>query len=288
MTDEVTTSTPDELQAAEDAQHLNELDALTCVVRNELLFKKKLGVGEGAFTTVMIARTAQELAGAATAASAAAGVASSATVAGTFFASGWMSALGLGAFAVTPIGWVVGAAVVTGSAYYGVTRLLDRYCSSRVDKIPHFLNSNIDVLGMTILDALGAVALRVAAADGAVTGHERDALHDYFVDGWGFDPAYARVALSTLEDGMADVDLERCVRNLTEAAIKHPDCTASMLKEKLHELMEEVAGADGRMCPDERKVMNKIKRLIEGTAAQDPAQTANWLGRFDWSRWKTA
>lgn len=286
MTDGAVVAGVDGAQAAEDARHLHELESLERVIANELQFKKKLGVGEAAFPTVMIARTAQELAGVATAAATGAGAAASATVAGTFFASGWMTALGLGAFAVTPIGWVIGAAVVTGGAYYGVTRLIDRYCSSRVDKIPHFLNSNIDILGVAILDALGAVALRVAAADEDVSEHERKALHDYFVDDWGFDGAYARVALRTLEDGMDKTDLAQCVRRLTDTAMKHPDCSAAKLTEKLEELLKEVAEADGRLCPDERRMMNKVRRLIEAEATAHAPEPINWLAGVDWGRWR--
>lgn len=267
-----------------DAEHLADLDALTCVVADDLRFKRRLGVGEGAFPTVVIARTVKDLAGVATAASAGAGAAASATVATTFFASGWMTTLGLGVFAATPIGWVVGAAVVSGGAYYGVTRLLERYSSSRVDVIPHFLNSNIDVLGMTILDALGAVALRVAAADGAVTDEERETLQDYFVDAWGFDRGYARAALATLEDGLGEVDLETCVRKLADAARTHPDCSAARLSERLGELLDEVANADGRLCPAERKVMLKVRRLIEAPVVEDAWATPAWLQRLDWRR----
>lgn len=117
-----------------DAEHLAELDALTRVVASETEFKKKLGVGEEAFATVVIARRANELIGAAGAATTGAAVAGSSAVAGTFFASsGWMAMVGLGAAAVTPVGVVVGAAVLTGGAYYGVTQLIDRYRASRVD-----------------------------------------------------------------------------------------------------------------------------------------------------------
>ena len=54
-------------------------------------------------------------------------VASSSVVAITSFpASGILAALGLGAAAATPIGWVAGAGALAGGAYLGVKKLLER------------------------------------------------------------------------------------------------------------------------------------------------------------------
>lgn len=225
-------------------------------------------MGAGAFATVIIAERVKELLGVISAASAGAGAATSATVASTFFASGWMTTLGLTAFATTPVGWVVGAAVISGGAYFGVTRVVARYRASRVDSIPRFLNSNIDLLGMAILDALGAVALRVAAADGAVTRAESERLAEYFVDEWGFDHAYARWALSELERGLNAADLATCVGNLVGIARLHPDCSTELLRLELVNLLQEVAESDGRVCANERGLMNEVQRLLDCSSGQ--------------------
>lgn len=245
-----------------DAAALARLNAASCVIANEERFKIRLGVGADAFPTVKIAENVRELLGVISAASAGAGAATSATVAGAFFASGWMTTLGLTVFATTPAGWVAGAAVISGGAYYGVARLVGRYRASRVDTIPQFLNSNIDMLGMAILDALGAVALRVAAADGAVTATERACLESYFVEEWGFDRGYAHAALSALEDGLGAADLAACVRTLANTAQRHPDCSPARLRDRLGALLQEVAEADGRLCAAERAVMEEVKRLL--------------------------
>lgn len=255
-------TSPDAMTQHDD-KNVVMLDALTCVIANEERFKNRLGVGADAFPTVKIAENVKELLGVISAASAGAGAATSATVAGAFFASGWMTTLGLTVFATTPAGWVVGAAVISGGAYYGVTRLVGRYRASRVDTIPRFLNSNIDLLGVAILDALGAVALRIAAADGAVKGAERACLEDYFAEEWGFDRDYARAALSALEDGLGAADLAACVQNLAETARRHPDCSVERLRKQLVGLLQEVAEADGCVCAEERELTVAVQRLLD-------------------------
>lgn len=103
------------------------------VIADSLRFKCKLAIGEDAYTSLSIGNSLLKIWGVGGVAATGGGIAASSTVASAFFASGgWLSAIGLGAVATTPIGWVIGAAVATGGAYYGVTRLFNSYAGSRV------------------------------------------------------------------------------------------------------------------------------------------------------------
>ena len=151
------------------ADPLAKFEGVTQVIADSLRFKRKLAIGEDAYTSIKLGRAITKIWDVGGVAAAGAGVATSATVAGTFFATkGLLASIGLGAAAVTPVGWVVAAAVVSGGAYYGVTHALGRYTGSRVEVIPRYINSPIDQLGAALLDMMGALSIKVALMDGKI------------------------------------------------------------------------------------------------------------------------
>lgn len=109
-----------ELQTVEEQVH--SFDDVRRVIANEEKFKLKLGIGRDAFVSLKAAGVVGKLWDVGGAAGTGVTVASSGAVASTFFGSFW-TGIGL-ATAATPIGWVIGAAVVSGGAYYGVSRCL--------------------------------------------------------------------------------------------------------------------------------------------------------------------
>lgn len=112
--------------ATANPAEISRFESVRRVVAEPLKFKAKLAIGEDAFASLQTARPVGDLWQVGTAATAGGLVASSSAVAGTFFGGGWLATLGIGA-AVTPVGWVVGAAVASGAACYGVQRLFRSY-----------------------------------------------------------------------------------------------------------------------------------------------------------------
>jgi len=101
---------------------------IECVVAEPLKFKAKLGIGEDAYTSLRLKNAVFEMWDVAGVAYTAAGVAKSAAVASAFFApSGFLAAIGFGATAVTPVAWVVAAAVVSGGGVDWYYTLLKKY-----------------------------------------------------------------------------------------------------------------------------------------------------------------
>jgi len=231
---------------------LNELEKLELVVRDGNKFKIRLGIGEDAYQSLKLAKGLQTLWDVKGAAGAGAAAAASPVVAGTFFSSGGLlSALGWGAAATTPVGWVVAAAVASGGAYYGVMSLAGKYTSSRVEKIPKFLNTPIDLLGATLFDLIGGLALKVAILSNDIDEVERDSLVDYFVEVWGIDKEYIRQSLPILEDQVRGRNLKEMVKALVEFQLDNPDCNPEAMKKDILELLNEIVIADGEI--DERE-----------------------------------
>lgn len=142
------------------------------VVADPLRFKLKLGIGEDAYASLRIKKNLTNLWDLVGWGGTGATVAASPMVASAFFVpKGFIALLGFGT-AVTPVGWVVAAAVTSAGAYYGVTRLFGGYEGSRVDKIPKFINTPLDVLGAALFDLMGGLAIRVAYIDGRIDERE--------------------------------------------------------------------------------------------------------------------
>lgn len=124
-------------KAQSPADVLKRFEGVTEVVADNLRFKRKLAIGEDAYTSIKVGRALSTIWDVGGVAATGAGVASSSAIASTFFASsGILASIGIGAVATTPVGWVVAAAVVSGGAYFGVSRAIGRYAKSRVEVIP--------------------------------------------------------------------------------------------------------------------------------------------------------
>ena len=242
---------------------LAKFEGVTQVVSDSLRFKRKLAIGEDAYTTLKVGRAIGKIWDVGGVAITGAGVAASSGVAGTFFASsGWLAGIGLGTAAVTPIGWVVAAAVVSGGAYYGVTRALGRYAGSRVDVIPRFINSPIDQLGAALLDMMGALALKVAQIDGVIDPLERKAMEGYFVAEWGYDAAYVTKAIELLEVNGLTQPIKPMTAAIAKFVRKHPDCNSSAFRAELMTLLREVAEADGKLDEREELAIDAINAAL--------------------------
>lgn len=232
---------------ARDRTRLVDLDV---VIADPLKFKRKLRIGEDAYVALRATNGMREFWDFCGAAGAGVTVASSPVVASTFFSGGLLSALGIGA-AATPIGWVVAAAAVSGGAYYGVSRLARRHYGKFVDTIPRFINTPLDSLGMALLDLIAALALRVAAIDGAVAAQEREAICRHFVDEWGYDPAYVAAAMDILEATADDFRIKAVAQSLAQFQVANPDCNAQAMQDEVIVFLRQIAEADGYI--DERE-----------------------------------
>lgn len=253
-------------KAQSPAEVLKRFEGVTEVVADSLRFKRKLAIGEDAYTSLKVGRALSTIWDVGGVAATGAGVASSSAVASTFFAStGILARIGIGAAATTtPIGWVVAAAIVSGGVYYGVTRAIGRYARSRVEVIPRFINSPIDQLGAALLDMMGTLALKVANIDGVIDPSERASMRDYFVSEWGFDPAYTDRALALLEEGALSQPIKETTTAIGRFVKDHPDCNAQAFYAGLIALLREIAEADGKLDEREELAIEAIERAFRG------------------------
>lgn len=251
-------------QISGEAQLFQELNAVDLVVADTNRFKIKLGIGEDAYTSLKAVKTLQTLWDVKGAAGAGAAAAASPVVATTFFGGGGglLSALGFGAAAATPVGWILAAAVVSGGAYYGAMRMASSYSSSRVETIPKFINTPIDLLGATLFDMLSALALKVADFAGEIDESERNAIVNYFEEEWGLSKEYTSKALPIIEGQIKAKSLKEIVKTFAEFQMDNPDCNPNAMRKDIRTFLEEIAHADGDFDEREELAIDSIEREL--------------------------
>lgn len=251
-----------------------ELNQLDFVVSDPNKFKIKLGIGEDAFASLKMAKTLQTLWDVKGAAGAGAALAASPAVAGTFFGGGGLlSFIGVGAAAVTPVGWIMAAAVVSGGAYYGAMKVVGNYTSSRVETIPKFINTPIDLLGATLFDMMSGLALKVADFAGEIDDDERQAVIEYFEEVWGVSRQYTSKALPLVEAQIKSRSLKEIVKALADFQLDNPDCNPSAMNKDIKQFLEEIAFADGFMDEREELAIETIERELSAhLSAQNQAK----------------
>jgi uncharacterized tellurite resistance protein B-like protein len=240
-------------------------DDLDCVISDPLKFKRKLRIGEDAYATLRLKNGVQGLWDVGGVALTGATVAASPIVAGSLFASsaGLLSAIGIGAAAATPVGWVVAAAIASGGAYYGVAKLVRTRIGDMVETIPRFISTPIDLLGMQLLDLIGALAIRVASTDGSIAAAERSAIERHFVEEWGYDREYVARALDVLIAGADETRVKAIAKALADFQAASPDCNAEAMQAELLTFMREVVQADGVLDEREELAVDAIVAVFK-------------------------
>lgn len=258
-------------------------EELDCVIADPLKFKRKLRIGEDAYAVLRLKNGVQGLWDVGGVAMTGASLAASPIVAGTFFASsgGLLSAIGIGAAAATPVGWVVAAAAATGGAYYGVTRLVRRQAGEMVDTIPRFINTPIDLLGMQLLDLIGALALRVASIDGVIAPAERVSIERHFVEEWGYDPIYATRALDVLTASANETRVKAIAKALADFQAASLDCNGDAMQAELLKFLREVVEADGVLDEREELAVDAIVAVFKKERAVDLSKVSKSLSEIN-------
>lgn len=236
----------------------DELSGIHQIVADTLRFKQRLRIGRKAFKLLKAKDSLYSLWDTFGVGATGAAVAKSSLVATTFFApSGIMAWLGL-ATAATPIGWVAAAALVSGTVYYGVNRYLAEDESKFVDVIPKYINTPIDLIGLSLFGLIGGLSVRVATVNGPLDPQMRKAITDHFSSDWGYDHAFIERALPLLERASDTGSISSIAKALAEFQSMNPDCNANAMQKELLTFLRNVVEADGIVTNREQSALDVI------------------------------
>ncbi len=247
----------------QDKSEFDGFQGIDAIVAEPLRFKVKLAIGEDAYTSLRVKKAVVQVWDVAGVATTAAVVAKSSVVASTFFApTGLLAAIGIGA-AVTPIGWVVAAGVVSGGAWFGITRHLKKASASKVTVVPNFINTPLDVLALGLFDLMVPLALRVAATDGGIDETRRQQIDDYFVGEWGYDASFVDAGLRHIEASLAELSVRDLAQTMAEFASQHRDCNFKMMSQEILDFLRHIVTLDGGIDARDEQAIVEIENIFK-------------------------
>lgn len=233
------------------------------VVYDDFRFKAKLGIGEDAYTSVKIRKAVFEAWDVAGVAATGAQVAGSAMVAQKFFAvPSILTSIGLGtATAATPLGWIIAASVVSGGAWFGITRYL-KTSGGKTKVIPDFINTPIDALGLSLFDLIAPLGMKIAEVDGHVSDEEVATIKRYFVKDWGYSEEFTERGLQFIKSRLADVNFKGTAACLSSFARDNPDCNTDAMLTDIIAFLREIMEADGHIDEREEMAIERVERAF--------------------------
>ncbi len=237
-------------------------DDIDTIVTEPLNFKAKLAIGEEAYAALKLKNAAIQVWDVAGVATTAAVVAKSSAVASTFFApTGFLALLGIGA-AVTPVGWVIAASVITGGTWMGISRYLKKSSDSRVTIIPKFINTPLDVLALSLFDLLAPLALKIATTESTVDQTKQEIIDQYFVKEWGYNPEFTHEGLKYTASKLNEISIDELAQTLAEFADKNTDCNFKMMSQEILGFLRNIISAEQQTNTPEAIAVEKIEAIF--------------------------
>lgn len=238
-------------------------DDVDAIVSNELAFKKQLHIGKEAYGSLKAKNLLTEIWDVAGAAGTGAGIMKSALIAETFFAhSGFLSVFGLGT-AITPVGWVIAGALLCGGTTYGITRFLKKAEDEKCIVIPNFINSPIDVLGLSLFDLMAPLAIKVASSDDEISKQENERINQFFIKEWGYDKYFVSKGIGYYSSiDLSESTIEEIAADLAAFKKANKDCKYEPMSEFILEFLQELIESDGRIDERENAAIEKAREVF--------------------------
>ena len=251
------------------AEDLDEFfaDSDEVIVQEPLKFKAQLGIGEKAYGLLRAREKMGTFSQAIGIGAGASTIAGSSVVASTFFASsGFMasalSTIGLGATAVTPVGWVIAAGVLSGGAYVGVTRLLERSKDNGLIIVPKYINTPLDVIAVALIELMLPVSLKIANAGGGIQQSELTAIRNFFSDEWGYSPGFVDRLIEEYQDQIDAVSYSNLAESLGNYCAESKDCDREAIMAGFLAHLRTVVEADGIVDDEEKAQLDQLTKLL--------------------------
>lgn len=252
------------------------------ILANDLRFKESLGIGEDAYQFLKLARNLERFLGIAGATSGGALIASSSIVATTYFpSSGLLAALGFGAAAVTPVGWVLAAGAFTGGTYYIVDRLVAKMREKGTIRIPKYINTPLDVIADHLLGLMLPLSIWVAMSDDkGISDEERTCIGFYYADSWGYEQVFVERAITRLAKNLMlkrqTTTAEELVTSLSKYCADNKDCNEEHIMKFLVDHLNDLVEVEENQEYRERK--SRVVREFEKATLVRPTILSKFVG----------
>lgn len=229
------------------------------IIENELQFKRKLNIGDEAYSYLTNAKNLHDFVGALVGG----GAISAFSYLGWMGSLGVVSQLGLAIGVVaTPIGLIALAGGVGAASAFAITKLRKQVDDSAYTKIPKFINTPLDVLAVNILEAIGPLAVKIALADGHFDQSEKKHIIKFLSSEWGYNKDFINAEINTFIERSFDYSYSTLREYLDDTFIENKEINVPNLKEHLIELAEEIVILDGVITEDEMHEILLLKEAL--------------------------
>jgi len=237
------------------------------IVSEPLKFKAKLGIGDRAYALLRAREQMSTFSEAIGIGATASGFAASSTVAGTFFASsGFMastlSAIGLGATAATPVGWVIAAGIISGGAYMGVSHLFEKSKDNGLIIVPKYINTPLDVIAVALIELMLPVSLKIANADGKIQSSELNIIQIYFSGEWGYSSGFLNRLIGEYRNQTDAASYSKLAESLGTYCSESTDCEKQSIMTDFIKHLREIIEANGEIDQKGREQLDYFTGLL--------------------------
>ncbi|KAA1193934.1 hypothetical protein F0M18_00360 [Pseudohalioglobus sediminis] len=251
------------------------------IVQEPLRFKSKLGIGEKAYFLVRQRENMTTFSEAIGVGATASSLAGSSLVASTFFAKTGvlataLTSVGLGTAAVTPLGWVIGAGLLVGGGYLGVSRIFESPKDSGVVIVPKYINTPLDVIAIALVELMLPISLKIANSDGEIADSERVAIEDFFVSEWGYSKAFIKKLVEEYETEIELISYPKLAESLTAYCDSSKDCEPGAIAKDFILHLARIIEADGEITQAELTELQYIKEILP--SRDHSGSVRDWLG----------
>lgn len=233
------------------------------IVDDSLKFKMKLSIGDEAYA---ILNNAENLTDFLKAMGGGIGFTSLTTL-GWYAGLGTLSKVALGFGIISsPVGWIFGAGALgiisTYALIHASKKINKKKESIFFDRIPKYLKTPLDILGLSIISAILPPAIKIAKSDSKLCTREYDVMCSYFVDGWGFNKEFIKSAIKEQELLNDNFDYDIYVKALIDATRENTDIKYDVLEKEIIFILNEIMNADGTIGQEELNELDLLAKTL--------------------------
>jgi uncharacterized tellurite resistance protein B-like protein len=235
------------------------------VIDDDFRFKKKLAIGDDHFSYLRNAKNLSDVAESLLGGVGAGGIAATAYYTTLGLGGKILFAVGLGS---NPVGWVAaGAAALGASGFYGYKKVKGTFFKKAEDelvtKVPKYLNTPIDLLGLSVATLVLPVSIKMAQADGNFCHMERSQILKYFIDEWGYNSEFIEALMQAQESQMSDFSYKSYAETLKLVCNKTSEFKLCQVSDEILNFQREIILMDGEIHPDEVKELATLKLYLD-------------------------
>ncbi|MCF1708712.1 GTP-binding DUF697 domain-containing protein [Tabrizicola sp. J26] len=151
---------------------------------------------------------------------------------------------------------------MAGAISWGVMRAWRSYSGSRVEAVPKFINTPIDLLAASLFDLIAGLSVLIQREAGALDQAELGAIAEYFTSEWGIAPDYIDAALPIIEESISGRSITEAAKALSSYKRQNPDCDYDAMSAEVLRFLTEIAEVDGHVNSIEKASIAEVGRVF--------------------------